>query len=108
MELYISGCKECPLYYDDTDGQQRAICHHAKAPTVMGIWESGIFTHLPFFELPVGLYKLETEKGTYSLNLKREPLQIETTNINEEQTPITPEWCPLKVEPITISLKKED
>lgn len=105
MEYYISGCTECPFYYDDTDGQERTRCHHMSAPTQMGIWVDGQFTPLSF-EGPEGLYQLQTENGTYSLSFSRESLPIQTVEINEVTEPITPTWCPLREEHTSIHLKQ--
>ena len=96
MEITVTGCKDCPLYYSG-DGQE--MCEHPNAMYEFGLWESGTFTKLPF-EGPEGLYRLETEKGTYSVSLaKRQP----PINTDEDCNPVTPEWCPLNQESITIS-----
>ncbi len=79
MKHQVTGCKDCPLFNNGSDYEYRAICLHPLAPRQ--------FYEKEFKDEEVFLIEVDED---YS----RKP-----TNI-----PVTPTWCPLKQEEITIEL----
>lgn len=102
MEYYIKGCVDCPFYYDDTDGQVGTICHHISAPMAKGFWNDGRFTEVSDEDFKGKEEKL-VDQGYYT----KKPLDIELSPFAGND-PITPSWCPLRIEHITIALKQPE
>ena len=98
MEINVIGCIDCPLF-DETGSEYGTYCHHPNAKTIQRLYSSGRSVDLPF-QLADGLYRNETDAGTYSVSVKTDNAEIKD---DENQNPITPKWCPLNTEPITIT-----
>lgn len=92
MEHKITGCTDCPYYFSECSSP---CCLHPNRPVKYGIWNNGRFIELPYQIAPDNLYQADG----YSISLKTEPLEIKQ---DENFKPITPDWCPLNTEPITI------
>ncbi len=114
MQISISGCIDCPLF-DKTGTEYHVYCHHPKRPLIVTV--SDMANNHKQVE------PTEKEKQDYiSLYLtggnnydeleilrnkswkhNRYPSVNEPEILNDEEyNPITPDWCPLNSEPITI------
>lgn len=94
MEQSVTGCKDCP-YFLPEGAHYNFACGHPKSPVKYGIWDNGNFIELPYQIVPDNLYQADG----YSVSFRTEPLEIKES---KEFEPITPDWCPLNKEPITI------
>jgi len=83
MEHIVTGCKDCPLYKDGVNYEYAHYCNHPKSPQTVNL-----FTAEPKIELTAEQKKRESG--------------YEYTVVH----PVTPDWCPLNSEPITI-IKKQ-
>lgn len=81
MELIVKGCSDCPMFNNGANFEYEAICQHPAAPN-------------QFYE---------------PLYPKKEVFRIEIESSGEDlsyiEWPVTPDWCPIVKEPITISKK---
>lgn len=85
METIVNGCRDCKFYNDGVRYEYAYYCNHPQSPQ-----EVNNFTAEPEIEL-VTVQEKTKEKDGYDYMAKY---------------PITPNWCPLKKEPITISIKQ--
>lgn len=104
MNITVAGCMGCPLY-DTTGSEYGKYCHHPNRAFKIGIYNNGIFTESKMTDDEKEAFKAEYDKqnsATYNeFWLEDEPIESPRNNNYE---PVTPEWCPLKKEPITISI----
>lgn len=111
MNIKISGCVDCPLF-DSTGSEYGIYCHHPKRPFDIEVSVSdnnGGIKNLPVLDNEKEYYEKEAhrqrllpirelEKETWmAINISNEPIESD-----ENYNPITPNWCPLKSEPLTI------
>lgn len=86
MEHIVTECENCPMFYDgrDSGDYDRLICNHPKAK-----WQ----TPTPLEPIP-----------------EVEPIEIDSSGdeMSYIEWVVTPEWCPLKEQPISIILKKDN
>ena len=78
MEHNVTGCRDCPFYNDGQDYEFAHYCNHPKSPQ-----EVNRFYSEPKIEI---VYE---KVGEYN-----------------KQVPVTPDFCPLKKEPITIKMNE--
>lgn len=103
MEQIVKGCVDCPMW-DCTGEEYEVYCHHPKVPVMIGTWNDGVFTE--------NTEIIGNERGLLIKQIEEEgaknPLWIENYRIQRDGKgePITPDFCPLKKEPITISIKE--
>jgi len=82
MEHKVTGCEDCPMF----EQQDIMLCNHPKAS----------------YQLPTPLNPIPEGK----------PIEMDSSGSGEEidldyvEWVVTPEWCPLKKEPITIMISK--
>ncbi len=82
MEQIVTGCEDCPMF-DDGRNEYRLICNHPNAPNQY---------YQPLHpELEVKNIEIE-DSGTVE-------------DLDYIESVITPDWCPLIIEPITIIKK---
>ena len=79
METTVTGCKDCLLFYDGHRYEYSHICVHPNAPKDQTQFRSESEIKLKGEEKGEGIRKYT------------------------EITPITPSWCPIEKEAITIS-----
>lgn len=117
METKVTGCTDCPLF-DATGMEYHVYCHHPKRKfdvefTVLN--DKGEHTKVPVLDSEKEYYDNEVKRwnllsredqdkeyiktGWNSISIQNEPIEDD-----ENYNPITPDWCPLKLEPITITL----
>lgn len=120
MKLEVTGCKDCPMY-DKTGSEYRIWCHHPERPIKVERY-SGVPAYFLETDLPKEQverlrksYRKNGERWVYDMSVEREGtgpqkgdfLISECDIISDEKyEAITPDWCPLKHEPITIELIK--
>ncbi len=81
-ETKVHGCIDCPMYDDGANYEYEQICNHPLAPHQY---------YEPGEDNPDEIPRIEvTDNGEDFFSGKY------------KEVPITPEWCPLKKEPITI------
>lgn len=80
----MTGCIDCPMFDDGSNHEYDEICKHPNAP-------------IQFYE----------PSGEANQDVKRIKIESlgEYWSKGHKYVPITPDWCPLNKEPITI--KKE-
>lgn len=108
MEIKVTGCRDCRFYLSQAD-RYLSGCGHPNKPIKIGYYvsgrfysfEEGVFTKEELKEIPI-LYK---QQPTNTLHYKGHSIWVEGFPIEEDANfrPITPDWCPLKKESITIS-----
>lgn len=117
MEHTVTGCIDCPLY-DSAQGEYNRWCHHPDRPIRVlrydgtpGVW------NWPEAELPKEVFDtIRKENGFGLLDFLKKyendndvHLRIDEPGIEDDPedhySPITPDWCPLNKEPITIIKK---
>ena len=76
----VTGCSDCPLFNDGQQYEFEAICKHPQAPP-------------QFFE---------------PLNPDAEVKRIEIEMSGSFERPVTPYWCPLKLEQLTLFFNGKD
>lgn len=118
MEQVVTGCLDCPLY--DTTGTEYGIyCHHPKRPFEVNVHVTGdekidgsCIKEILVLESEKEKYEMESHRrGLLSQqDLEKEPwmsIRIinEPIDNDENYNPITPDWCPLNSEPLTITKK---
>lgn len=84
MEINVTGCEDCPMLDSGAEYEYQCFCLHPKAPRQF------------------------SEIGD-SVEQVNEIIQIgvdEDWDRNPTHIPITPKWCPLNTEPITITKNK--
>ena len=120
MEQIVTGCKDCPLF-DCTGSEYGIFCHHPQRPAkileyngIAGIWqwpEANISNEEK--EAITKQYRIDGE--SHIVRVKGESISynpgdfiITEQEIEDDKNydPITPDWCPLKKEPITICISK--
>ncbi len=82
MEHIVSGCIDCPMLCENNEGED--FCRHPLVDKWLGV------------------------KGDHRRNEQEDKNIIETDSTSsngQNWFPITPEWCPLNSEPITIIKK---
>ena len=108
MVYKVTGCIDCPLF-DYTGSEYGTYCHHPQRPFHWG--SGGKFSGLN--EIYNGLLIGEKERDRVNAEIEQkqkdwdnykfewvDELEIEETG---QHDPITPDWCPLNKESITIS-----
>lgn len=83
MEQVVTGCKDCPMFDDGHRHEYELICNHPNAPNQF---------HIPL-EPEKEVFRIEMDDSGYDMSY------IEWV--------VTPDWCPLKKEPITITIKEQ-
>lgn len=115
MEVKVTGCIDCPLF-DCTGDEYGEYCHHPKRKFSVDVHISngdGGIKEIEVLENEYDLYdqevkrlnrrtreerKLEENKKPWKgIAIDNEPIEQD-----ENYNPITPVWCPLHSEPITI------
>ena len=84
MEHIVTGCKDCPMFDNGADYEYECSCLHPKAPRQFSEYGDSD-------ELIDAIQQIEVE---------------EDWSKKQHHIPVTPEWCPLNTEPITI-IKKQ-
>jgi len=87
MEQSVTGCNDCKFYNDGVQYEFAHYCNHPNSPQ-----EVYSFTAEPKIEFASKILKGKIGNSEYDY---------------AKITPITPDWCPLKQEPITIKLKQD-
>jgi len=119
MECIVTGCIDCPLF-DKTGSEYGTYCHHPKR--VFEVEVSVMADEKKDGSRIKSILVLDSEKEYYVKELRRQNLLSredekkepwmsihiinEPIEDDEKYNPITPDWCPLKKESITISLNK--
>lgn len=116
MNVKVTGCKDCPLF-NCTGSEYGIYCHHPERPVDVSEWSG---EPADFLDIELSAEKLEELRIKYrkdgegwiyiTTKLERYPLpekgdlRIKECPIynNEDYNPITPNWCPLNKESITI------
>lgn len=88
METTVTGCKDCLLFYDGSQYEFNHLCRHPLAPDNQESWRSPTEIKL---ERVTEIRKMDISGDDYEYG---------------KIIPITPEWCPLNSESITISKTK--
>ncbi|HEY6438306.1 MAG TPA: hypothetical protein VIY47_17090 [Ignavibacteriaceae bacterium] len=107
MEQIVTGCDNCP-FYDSEFVRYHPGCRHISAPKIIGYYKGGHFYHFPDGKWTeddvLEILRLYPLQETATLDYKGESIWIEGLEIeeNENYKPITPDWCPIQKEPITI------
>jgi len=100
-----AGCKNCPLY-DGTGSEYGIWCHHPKRPRLIGHYDNGEFHEHNMEEdaRNVIIYEYDKSSDTSTIQIEGESIWVENVPIEDDENndPITPDWCPLHQQPITI------
>ena len=118
MEHIVTGCKDCPLF-DDNGDEYGTYCHHPKRKFSVDVSVSGdekidgsciksilvSESEYEYYDNEVQRRRLlpieEEEKLPWmAIHINNEPIEDD-----ENYNPITPDWCPLNKESITITKK---
>lgn len=118
MNCEVTGCVGCPLF-DSTGSEYGTYCHHPKRPFSVTVAVRGdekidgsCIKHIEVLDSEKEFYEKEAKRRSLlprrekekepwmSIKIDNEPI-LDDDNFN----PITPEWCPLNKEPITIIKK---
>lgn len=105
MEYKVTGCIDCPLY-DVTGTEYGMYCHHPNRSRLIGHYDNG-----EFYEHELSLEEREKIITAYDSDDKAwienegEDIWVENAEIENDYNydPITPDWCPLNSESITIT-----
>jgi hypothetical protein len=110
----VTGCRDCPLY-DETGAEYGRYCHHPQRPLTVEVSDtSNNYASIEPTEKEIHDYIKEYLSGDDNVQEllkesrkdKRYPnVEEPTIEKDEKYTPVTPDWCPLKKEPITIELE---
>lgn len=117
MEHIVEGCSTCPLF-DSTGMGYGIYCHHPKRKFEVEVSVSGdekidgsCIKSLPILEGEKWDYEKEAQRRNLLPIKEEEKLPWMAIHIinepiedDEDYNPITPDWCPLKQDPITIKL----
>lgn len=112
MEYCVTGCEGCP-FADSAWGEYQKWCNHPFRPLRIGYYENGVWYpyDLTYEQKNEIIKRWKKEGDVPYIEMNDFTYWVESLPIEDDKVsykPIMPEWCPLKVEPITISLKKED
>ncbi len=88
MEINVTGCKDCPFYHNGINYEYAHYCKHPNSIQKISCFASVVAE--PKIEL-YGVQEKFKDKDGYDYTATY---------------PITPEWCPLNTEPITITKNK--
>jgi len=116
MELIVTGCVDCP-FFDTTGSEYGVYCHHPKRKFSVDVCVSGdekidgsCVKRIPVLESEYEYYDKEAHRRGLLSRKELEKLPWVSIHINNEPikddenyNPITPDWCPLFIEPITIT-----
>lgn len=101
MEHIVTGCVNCP-FWDCTGEEYEVYCHHPKVPVMIGTWDNSVFTENTEIigdERELLIKRLtDGEEKINDLWVENHPIQRDSGG-----EPITPDFCPLITEPITIT-----
>lgn len=115
MERKVTGCIDCPLF-DNAGSEYGVYCHHPKRKFTVEVSVSGdekidgsCIKSIPVSESEYEYYENEAHRRNILPKKEEEKLPWMSIDINNEPieddknyNPITPDWCPLNSEPITI------
>ena len=122
METTVTGCNDCPLF-DETGTEYHVYCHHPLRPLTVTVsdttdshkdvqpTEDEIRDYIGAYlrkEDTQDLVGLSLQHGRYPNVHEPEILNRIEYNPNYSSIPITPDWCPLNTEAITIKKVKND
>lgn len=116
MNIKITGCIDCPLF-DDNGNEYGTYCHHPKRLFDVEVSVTGdekidgsCIKDLPVKDSEKDYYDKEAKRQNLLpfKELEKEPwMSIHIINEpienDENYNPITPDWCPLKIEQLIIT-----
>lgn len=120
MEHTVTACSDCP-FYDSANGEYGAWCNHPHSPFDINVHVTGdekidgsCIKEVVVLESEKEYYKKEAHRrsllSTHDLEKNETWMSIRIINteieLDKNYNPITPDWCPLKKEPITITLNQ--
>lgn len=99
MEQIVKGCVDCPYCFEDEYGRVGTKCMHINSATEKVKYQYG---EKGIVDDSMEARDYIDEKGNWLFKIEVEKKLI---GHDEDFSPITPDWCPLKKEPITILIK---